>query len=103
MERFFRINIGCQKPLSESKQRFPVVIFSHGLSACRYFYTIFCSSLASHGYIIAAIEHRLEFYLNFFSSINANSKNIVKILENDKLIIQRSVSMLDLQIIYKWH
>ncbi|TKR82422.1 hypothetical protein L596_016151 [Steinernema carpocapsae] len=37
---------------------FPVVIFSHGLSGCRHFYSSFCTSLASYGYVIAAIEHR---------------------------------------------
>ncbi|KHJ87627.1 Platelet-activating factor acetylhydrolase, plasma/intracellular isoform II [Oesophagostomum dentatum] len=36
---------------------FPVVIFSHGLSGCRHFYTTYCASLASHGFIVGAIEH----------------------------------------------
>ncbi|XGW04047.1 hypothetical protein V3C99_015300 [Haemonchus contortus] len=36
---------------------FPVVIFSHGLSGCRHFYSTFCASLASNGFVVAAIEH----------------------------------------------
>ncbi|KAK6755150.1 hypothetical protein RB195_013870 [Necator americanus] len=36
---------------------FPVVIFSHGLSGCRHFYSTFCASLASCGFIVGAIEH----------------------------------------------
>ncbi|CAJ0591999.1 unnamed protein product [Cylicocyclus nassatus] len=36
---------------------FPIVIFSHGLSACRHFYSVFCSSLASHGFIVGVVEH----------------------------------------------
>ncbi|EYC34485.1 hypothetical protein Y032_0001g438 [Ancylostoma ceylanicum] len=36
---------------------FPVVIFSHGLSGCRHFYSTFCASLASHGFIVGAVEH----------------------------------------------
>ncbi|KAK0406612.1 hypothetical protein QR680_018689 [Steinernema hermaphroditum] len=37
---------------------FPVVIFSHGLAGCRHFYSSFCTSLTSYGYVVAAIEHR---------------------------------------------
>lgn len=44
--------------LNKSIANYPVLIFSHGLSACRHFYSVYCSSLASHGYIVAAIEHR---------------------------------------------
>uniref|UniRef100_A0A915PJN3 1-alkyl-2-acetylglycerophosphocholine esterase n=1 Tax=Setaria digitata TaxID=48799 RepID=A0A915PJN3_9BILA len=46
------------RALDIAESNYPVLIFSHGLSACRYFYSIYCSSLASHGYIVAAIEHR---------------------------------------------
>ncbi|EJW86420.1 platelet-activating factor acetylhydrolase [Wuchereria bancrofti] len=44
--------------LNKSIANYPVVIFSHGLSACRHFYSVYCSSLASHGYVVAAVEHR---------------------------------------------
>lgn len=37
---------------------FPVVIFSHGLGGNRLIYSSICSDLASHGFIVAAIEHR---------------------------------------------
>jgi platelet-activating factor acetylhydrolase len=36
----------------------PILVFSHGLSACRHFYSTFCTAIASHGYVVAAIEHR---------------------------------------------
>ncbi|KAL3107256.1 hypothetical protein niasHT_018432 [Heterodera trifolii] len=39
-------------------QRFPLVIFSHGISGSRFVYTTVCASLASHGYVVAALEHR---------------------------------------------
>ncbi|WFD29413.1 1-alkyl-2-acetylglycerophosphocholine esterase [Malassezia sp. CBS 17886] len=39
-------------------QRFPVVVFCHGLSGNRLAYSQFCCELASHGFIVAAIEHR---------------------------------------------
>ena len=36
----------------------PLVIFSHGLAGIRTTYSTLCTDLASHGYIVAAIEHR---------------------------------------------
>lgn len=40
------------------EQEFPVIIFSHGLGGNRLIYSSICSDLASHGFIVAAIEHR---------------------------------------------
>ncbi|KAI9295347.1 hypothetical protein K502DRAFT_349086 [Neoconidiobolus thromboides FSU 785] len=37
---------------------FPVALFSHGLAGTRTFYSGICGELASHGIIVAAIEHR---------------------------------------------
>ena len=36
----------------------PVIMFSHGVSGMRTFCSAICCDLASHGYLIAAIEHR---------------------------------------------
>ena len=35
----------------------PVVVFSHGLAACRTTYSFLCTDLASKGYFVAALEH----------------------------------------------
>ena len=43
-------------PASEST-RFPVVLFSHGSSASVFSYTTAIEDLASHGYVVVAIEH----------------------------------------------
>ena len=37
---------------------FPVIVFSHGLGAFRNTYCAIASDLASHGYIVACVEHR---------------------------------------------
>jgi predicted dienelactone hydrolase len=44
--------------LDEHEIKFPVLIFSHGISGNRLCYSTLCSSLASYGYIVCAIEHR---------------------------------------------
>ncbi|XP_025406766.1 platelet-activating factor acetylhydrolase-like [Sipha flava] len=45
-------------PVSDGEQSFPLVIFSHGYAATRFVSSNFCYSLASYGFIVAAIEHR---------------------------------------------
>lgn len=40
-----------------SSERLPVVVFSHGLAACRTTYSCLCTDLASQGYYVAALEH----------------------------------------------
>ncbi|XP_023241527.1 platelet-activating factor acetylhydrolase-like isoform X1 [Centruroides sculpturatus] len=45
------------KPLTKEKP-FPVIVFSHGLYACRTTYSAIHVELASQGYIVASVEHR---------------------------------------------
>jgi len=40
------------------KQRFPLVMFSHGLGCNRFAYSKICYDLCSEGFIVAAVEHR---------------------------------------------
>jgi platelet-activating factor acetylhydrolase len=42
----------------ELLRKFPVVVFSHGLTAMRSAYSLIHCDLASHGYIVAAVEHK---------------------------------------------
>ena len=47
-----------QAPIMESNTVFPVVVFTHGLGGNRTTYSTICSDIASHGYIVAVLEHR---------------------------------------------
>lgn len=42
----------------EDADKFPVMIFSHGMASSRTDYTHFLGQIASRGYVVAAIEHR---------------------------------------------
>lgn len=52
-----RLDLEPCAPLATVQTRLPVVIFSHGLGGQRGVYSIICAELASHGYIVFAIEH----------------------------------------------
>ncbi len=46
------------KPFTRTYAPFPVIIFSHGLGGMRSTYSGICCDLASHGYVVASVEHR---------------------------------------------
>jgi predicted dienelactone hydrolase len=43
--------------IAQSAKPFPLLLFSHGLGSSPYEYSIQLEDLASHGYVIAAVEH----------------------------------------------
>ena len=51
------VNLCWLTALLKEQQKRPVVVFSHGLAACRTSYSYVCTDLASRGYFVAAVEH----------------------------------------------
>jgi Predicted dienelactone hydrolase len=59
LEKWSRIRTHASSnvPLVRSPKRMPLVIFSPGMGMSRASYTSFYEDLASHGYVVAAIDH----------------------------------------------
>ena len=51
-------NYRANNEYQEDTIGFPLVVHSHGLAGHFYHYSGICSDLASHGYVVAAVEHR---------------------------------------------
>lgn len=59
--------------IQDQNGQLPVVVFSHGLWACRTTYSALCCDLASHGYVVVALEH-LDGSANMTSYIDKKGK-----------------------------
>ncbi len=44
-------------PISTHQEQYPIVVFSHGMGESRGLYTSLLEDLASHGYIVVALDH----------------------------------------------
>jgi dienelactone hydrolase len=55
--RYFRTNSYLDAPLLPSPKPYPVVIISHGLGTGKVFHVSQAENLASHGYVVMALEH----------------------------------------------
>lgn len=52
-----RSNAIPNAPPAAERERFPVILFSHGYSATTFSYTAQIENLVSHGYVVVAVEH----------------------------------------------
>ncbi|XP_020900157.1 platelet-activating factor acetylhydrolase 2, cytoplasmic-like [Exaiptasia diaphana] len=46
----------------DDSQGMPCIVFSHGLGGNRFMYSTYCCELASHGCLVAMVEHRYSRY-----------------------------------------
>ena len=49
-----------------AKTEFPVIVFAHGMGGMRTMSSGICCDLASHGYVVTAVEHRSEFTMHCY-------------------------------------
>ena len=55
--RTIRTHAYLDAPVATNGSRWPLLVFSHGLGVARAHYTALIQDLASHGYVVAAVEH----------------------------------------------
>ena len=55
-----RMPVLSDAPLAQQEQEFPLIIFSHGYYGSRFYYSCLFQELASHGYVVIAIDHPFD-------------------------------------------
>ena len=62
-------------PLAAKKQKYPVIVFSHGLGSLSAAHTVYAENLASNGYIVFGINHSYDCLVTTFPDGRAYGLN----------------------------
>jgi len=83
-------------PISTEK-KWPVIIFSHGMGCSRFAYSRICTDLASHGFLVGAVEHRDGSACLSFSMGEAGERKLIphlRVTEADNEYLVRHTQLL---------
>ncbi|MFC1854755.1 alpha/beta hydrolase family protein [Candidatus Dependentiae bacterium] len=88
----FKYNTVKNAKLSKAKKQWPALIFSHGLGTSSDFYSIFLENIASHGYIVVAIDHTFSCDLSIFPGMRKVYDTKVFLPRKRKISLKRILS-----------
>jgi hypothetical protein len=69
----------------EDPNKFPVIVFSHGISGNRFIYSTISASIGSYGYVVIVIEHR---YLAFFHFKRPNNLFLIRFFNKNSIFLR---------------
>jgi dienelactone hydrolase len=86
-----------------SKTKYPLIFISQGWGASRFSYTVLAQDLASHGYVVAAVDHPYESFETQFpdgrqipySFVTSTTQDDVR--DHDMMVSQLAVRIQDVQ------
>ena len=55
-----RVHAAPDAPIAKAQGAFPLIVFSHGYYGSRFYCSALCEELASHGYVVIAIDHTYD-------------------------------------------
>jgi dienelactone hydrolase len=72
-----RSHAAFDAPVAEGAERFPIIVFSPGLSATRTANTVLAEEWASRGYVVATVDHPYDAALTFIDGEPVYSRNSI--------------------------
>jgi hypothetical protein len=87
-------------PVSSDRPDYPILIFSHGYTAIPEFWTIQLEEMASHGYVVAAINHSYSSAASIFPDgrvleFNADEPpRLFEIIAEDQIFVADQLALL---------
>jgi len=78
-------------PLNNDQEKWPVIIYSHGLFGWKAYNSYICSELASHGYIVIGIDHIGDSICSYECAGTGNTTTMSNIPDTESLKTDSSI------------
>jgi predicted dienelactone hydrolase len=79
-----KTNSYMNAPVSKAENKYPVIVFSHGMDGMRFLNTYQMEELASHGYIVVSIEHTFSATGTVFQDGSRGGITPYELMEDEK-------------------